>query len=41
MFEKRDSSNRQKLIVNSLSISARFTAEFESVFVLKQENAFS
>ena len=41
MFEKCDLSNRQKRMVASFSISDRFTAKFESVFVLTQENAFS
>ena len=41
MLEKRDSSNRQKWIVASFSISARFTAKFELAFVLTQKNASS
>ena len=40
MFEKCDSPNRQKQMVASFSILARFTANFELVFVLKQEKAF-
>ena len=40
MFEKSDSSNRQKLMVASFSASARFTAKFELVFFLTQENPF-
>ena len=41
MFEKSDSSNRQKWIVTSFSVSAGFTAKFELVFILTQENAIS
>ena len=41
MFEKYDSSDRQKWMVPSFSISARFTAKLELFFVLTQENAFS
>ena len=41
MFEKCYSSNRQKWVVASFSISARFTAKFVLVFVLTQEKAFS
>ena len=41
MFENFDSLNRHEWMVASFSISARFTAEFELVFVLTQENAFS
>ena len=41
MFEKCDLSNRQKRMVASFSISTRFTAKFELVFVLTQEHAFS
>ena len=40
MFEKCNSSNRQKWMVASFSISTGFTAKFELVFVLTQENAF-
>ena len=39
MFEKCDSSNRPKLMVASFSISARFTAKFELVFVLLLEKS--
>ena len=39
MFEKRDSSNRQKNEWLLLSVS--FTTKFELVFVLKLENAFA
>ena len=38
MFEKCDTSNRQKWMVASFSISARFTAKLGLFFV--QENAF-
>ena len=38
---KCDSSNRKKGMVASFSISARFTANIQLVFVLTQENAFS
>ena len=41
MFEKCDSSNKQKEMVASFSISARFMAKFKLAFVLKRENAFS
>ena len=41
MLEKCDSANRPKLMVASCSISARFTAKFELLSVLTQENAFS
>ena len=41
MFEKYDSSDRQKWMVPSFSISARFTAKLELLFALTQENAFS
>ena len=41
MFEKSDSSIRAKLMVASSSISGRFMAKTELVFVLTQENAFS
>ena len=40
MLEKCDSANRPKLMVASCSISARFTAKFELLSVLTQENAF-
>ena len=40
MFEKCDSSNRQKRMVASFSISTGFTAKFRLDFVLTQENAF-
>ena len=36
MFEKCDSSNRQKRVVASFRISARFTAKVGLVFVLTQ-----
>ena len=39
-IKKYDSSNRPKWTVASFSISARFTAKFELVFVLTLENAF-
>ena len=39
MFEKGDSSNRQKN--KWLLLSANFSAKFELVFVLTLENAFS
>ena len=41
MFEKCDSSNQQKLMVASFSISATFSAKFELVLVLIKEKAFS
>ena len=41
MFEKCDSSNRQKIMVAPFGLLAKFTAKFEFVFVLSQENAFS
>ena len=41
MFEKCDSSNRQKWMVASFSISAKFTAQFDLVFALTEGNAFS
>ena len=41
MFEKCDSLNRQKWVVASFNISASFTAKFNLIFVLTQENAFS
>ena len=41
MFEKCDSSNRQKGMVASFSISKGFTAKFQLVFDLTQENGFS
>ena len=41
MFEKCDSSNRQKWMVASFSISAKFTAKFDLVFALTEGNAFS
>ena len=41
MFEKGDSSNRQEHTVASFSISSRFSAKYELVFALTQENAFS
>ena len=34
MLEKCDSSNRQKWIIASFRISARFTAKFELAFLL-------
>ena len=40
MFEKWNSSNRRKSMVASFSISAKFTAKFELVFVLTQKNFF-
>ena len=40
-LEKYDSSIRQKWMFTLVSISARFTAKFELVFVLTQENPFS
>ena len=40
MFEKCDSSNRDKLMIAFGSILARFTAKFKLAFVLRQENAF-
>ena len=40
MFEKLDSSNREKIVV-PLSIPASFKAKFELVFVLTRENTFS
>ena len=41
MFERCDSSNRQKWMVASFSISTRFTEKIELAFVLTQEDAFS
>ena len=41
MLEKCDPSNRQKRMVASYSISARFTTKSGLVFVLTQENTFS
>ena len=41
MFEKCDSPNRQKQMVASFSILARFTAKFELAFILTKEKAFS
>ena len=41
MFEKCDSSKRQKWMVASFSISTGFTAKFDLLLVLTQENAFS
>ena len=40
MFDFCDLPNRQKCMVASFNISATFTAKFELVFVLTQENAF-
>ena len=40
MFDFCDLSNRQKRMVASFNISPTFTAKFELVFVLTQENAF-
>ena len=39
MFEKCDSSNREKLMVSSFKFQQRITAKFELVFVSTQENA--
>ena len=41
MFEKCDSSNREKLTVSSFKSQQRITAKFELVFVSTQENAFA
>ena len=39
MFEKCNSSNRQKCMVASFSISSRFTAKLGLAFVLTREKA--
>ena len=41
MFKKCYSSNKEKWVAASFSISARFTAKFNLVFILTQENTFS
>ena len=40
MLEKCDSSNRQKLLVASFSISVRFTTKFDLVFGLNTGKRF-
>ena len=40
MFEKCNLSNRQKRMVASFSILARWTAKFELVFVITHKSAF-